>query len=79
MLHFIADTWESAMSINLKNLKYVFVGVIRLALSGRSLAFCSEPTMESISVFGVSSFSSPPSPPYCLSDYRYSGRHSCDF
>ena len=34
--------------------------------------------MGSVSVFGVSSFSSPPSPPFCLSDYRYSGKHSCD-
>ena len=49
-----------------------------LGTSGYSHAFCSEPTMGSVSVFGVSSFSSPPSPPFCLSGYRYSGKHSCD-
>ena len=69
---------ERYINMNPNKLKYLFVCLIGMALSGRSLAFCSEPTMGSVSVFGVSSFSSPPPPPYCLSNYRYSGRHSCD-
>ena len=66
------------MRTTIRTFPLIALYLVGLGTSGHSYAFCSEPAMGSVSVFGVSSFSSPPSPPFCLSGYRYSGKHSCD-
>jgi hypothetical protein len=65
------------MRTNVRTLALIAIFLAGLGTSDHSYAFCSEPTVAAVNVFGVSSFSSPPSPPFCLSGYRYSGKHSC--
>jgi hypothetical protein len=47
-----------------------------MALAGNVSAFCSKPSMYNLAPSAPSI--SRPSPPYCLSGYKYSGTHTCD-
>ncbi|MDO9029763.1 MAG: hypothetical protein Q7V09_04970 [Hydrogenophaga sp.] len=52
-------------------MKYLLASALVLT-SGVAHSFCMEPTAPRVSVFAVE-----PSAPFCLSGFKYSGKHSC--
>lgn len=52
-------------------MKYLLASALVLT-SGVAHSFCMEPTPPRVSVFAVE-----PSAPFCLSGFKYSGKHSC--
>lgn len=52
-------------------------GFSTLTVSDSVLAYCSEPSFYATAPSPPGLYSKP-SPPYCLNDFRFSGRHTCE-
>lgn len=57
-------------------IRILLPSVLLLSMSSAAWAYCSEPS-ASISLPDAPSLSKP-RVPYCLSDFRFSGEHTCD-
>lgn len=60
----------------MKNQKMFGIIIYTLVISQNAFAWCSEPNIYSTPPNPPSSFSKP-SPPYCLTSYKYTGENSC--
>jgi hypothetical protein len=58
-------------------MRVILALVILFQLGASSYAFCYEPSLT-VSVPDAPGSFARPSVPYCLSDYSWSGRHTCD-
>ena len=54
-------------------MRYLTIVIVGLFISGSANAYCSEPSVPNIPPsYGK------PSPPFCMSEYQFTRKHTCD-
>jgi hypothetical protein len=56
---------------------FTFTAIIHLSLISSAFGYCSEPSFSSSSPDAPGSYEKP-DVPYCLSSYKFGGKHTCE-